>query len=62
MKESIIENKLIDDLKLLGWDYDESIKDEATLIENFRSKLNEINKEKLNGKDLTDSEFERFYY
>lgn len=62
MKETIIENKLIDDLKLLGWEYEDSIKDEASLIENFRTKLNEVNKKKLNGKNLTDSEFERFYY
>ena len=58
--ESMIENKLIEQL-VYGdsqWTYRKDLKTEADLWANFRYILEQNNKDRLNGKALSDSEFE----
>ena len=59
--ESVIEQKLIEQL-IYGdsqWTYREDLKTEADLWKNFRYILEQNNKERLNGKPLSDAEFEQ---
>ena len=59
--ESMIENKLIEQL-VYGdsqWTYRKDLKTEADLWANFRYILEQNNKDRLNGKALSDSEFEQ---
>lgn len=59
--EAIIEKKLIDQL-VYGdsqWTYREDLKTEADLWENFKYILEQNNKDRLNGKHLSDTEFEQ---
>ena len=59
--ESMIEKKLIEQL-VMGdsqWVYRKDLKTEADLWANFRYILEQNNKERLNGKNLSDSEFEQ---
>lgn len=59
--ESMIENKLIDQL-VYGdsqWTYREDLKTEADLWANFKYILEQNNKERLNGEMLSDAEFEQ---
>jgi type I restriction enzyme, R subunit len=43
----------------LGYRYNNAIKDDSSLIAVFRSRLNALNKDNLNGRDLSDTEFDR---
>ncbi|MCI6019025.1 MAG: HsdR family type I site-specific deoxyribonuclease [Clostridiales bacterium] len=59
--ESIIEKKLIDQL-VYGdsqWTYREDLKTEADLWANFKYILEQNNKDRLNGEQLSDAEFEQ---
>lgn len=59
--ESIIEEKLIEQL-VYGdsqWTYRPDLKNEEDLWNNFRYILEQNNKDRLNGKNLTDAEFEQ---
>ena len=59
--ESMIEKKLIEQL-VMGdsqWVYRKDLKTEADLWANFKYILEQNNKERLNGKNLSDSEFEQ---
>ena len=59
--ESMIEKKLIDQL-VYGesqWVYRDDLKTESDLWANFRYILEQNNKDRLNGKGLSDSEFEQ---
>lgn len=59
--EAVIEKKLIEQL-VLGdsqWTYREDLKTEEDLWANFKYILEQNNKERLNGENLTESEFEQ---
>ena len=59
--EAIIEKKLIEQL-VYGdsqWTYREDLKTEADLWKNFKYILEQNNKDRLNGKNLSDTEFEQ---
>jgi len=59
--ESMIENKLIEQL-VYGdsqWNYRDDLKTEEDLWKNFRYILEQNNKDRLNGEQLSDSEFEQ---
>ena len=59
--EAIIEQKLIEEL-VYGdsqWIYREDLKTEEDLWGNFRYILEQNNKERLNGENLSDAEFEQ---
>lgn len=59
--ESMIENKLIEQL-VYGdsqWTYRDDLKTEEDLWKNFRYILEQNNKDRLNGEQLSDSEFEQ---
>lgn len=56
--EQELENKLIADLQTQGYDF-VKIEDEADLLKNFKKQLEIHNKKSLNGKTLSDTEFER---
>lgn len=59
--ESIIEQKLIDQL-IYGesqWTYRPDLKTEEDLWNNFRYILEQNNKDRLNGEQLTDAEFDQ---
>ena len=59
--ESVIEQKLIEQL-VYGesqWTYQDDLKTEEDLWENFRYILEQNNKDRLNGEHLSDSEFEQ---
>lgn len=56
--EAKLENRMIDQLRKQGYSYIE-INDVKELEENFRSQVNLHNKVELNGRDLSDKEFEK---
>lgn len=59
--EAIIENKLIEQL-VYGdsqWNYRPDLKTEEELWSNFKYILEQNNKERLNGENLSDAEFEQ---
>ena len=56
--ETDLEKNLIDKLSKLGF-IPVKIKDYDELLLNFREQMNKFNKDKLNGTDLTNLEFER---
>lgn len=56
--EAKLENRMIEQLRKQGYSYIE-INDVKELEENFRSQVNLHNKVELNGKDLSDKEFEK---
>lgn len=56
--EARIEDRMIDQLKKQGYSYVE-INDVNELESNFRKQVNIHNKVELNGKNLSDKEFER---
>ena len=56
--EQELENKLIADLQTQGYEF-VKIEDEADLLENFKKQLEIHNKKSLDGKTLSDAEFER---
>lgn len=56
--EAILEEKLIEQLVSLGYEK-VLINNESDLKNNFRKQLNEHNKKYLNGKELTDGEFDK---
>lgn len=55
--EDELEKELIESLSKSGYEY-VSIKDSIELEANFRSILNKVNKDRLNGQDITDREFD----
>lgn len=57
--EAKLEGRMIDQLRKQGYNYVE-IKDVQDLEDNFRKQINLHNKVELNGKDLSDKEFEKF--
>lgn len=56
--ETKLENRMIEQLRKQGYSYIE-INDVKELEENFRSQVNLHNKVELNGRDLSDKEFEK---
>lgn len=56
--EAKLENRMIEQLRKQGYSYIE-INDVKELEENFRSQVNLHNKVELNGRDLSDKEFEK---
>lgn len=56
--ESKLEDRMIDQLRKQGYNYVE-IKDVKELEKNFRKQINQHNKVVLNGKELSDKEFEK---
>ena len=56
--ESMLEDKFISQLTEMGYEFIK-IKNEAELNANFKIRLEKLNKKELNGKTLTDDEFER---
>lgn len=56
--EAKLEGRMIDQLRKQGYNYVE-IKDVQDLEDNFRKQINLHNKVELNGKDLSDKEFEK---
>ena len=56
--EAMLENKFIKQLQSMGYEYIK-LKDENGLNNNFKSQLEKLNKKELNGKPLTDEEFDR---
>ena len=59
--ESMIEQKLIEQLAYgdSQWTYRDDLKTEDDLWKNFRYILEQNNKERLNGENLSDAEFEQ---
>lgn len=58
--EAELEKQLIQQLDIrLHYTYNKNIRDDATLALNFRARLNELNKDELNGRSLSDTEFDR---
>ena len=58
--EAMLEEKLIKHLQILGYEK-VSLKNIDDVKNNFRKQINIHNSEELNGKDLSDKEFERLY-